>query len=127
MRNGGSCRSSITRHGRLAQLAEGLAVVLWGELTKLSREIFEAPSPVARERVTTSPGRRGRIRSRAGARPPLVVWEVRKSGSWIGLGKAELYHMLWFWGRSDLPVGSFCQKLFLLDAGVAPFLGMGGE
>ena len=75
----------------------------------------------ARDDLSREAGRRGRIRSRAGARPPLVVWEVRKSGSWIGLGKADLYHMLWFWGRSDLPVGSFCQKLFLLDAVVGRF------
>jgi hypothetical protein len=34
---------------------------------------------------------------------------------------SSFYHRLWFWDGDDLPVGSFCQKLFLLRAEVARF------
>ena len=34
----------------------------------------------------------------------------------IQLERAISYHLLWFWAGDDLPVGSFCQKLFLLGA-----------
>ena len=31
------------------------------------------------------------------------------------------YHRLWFWEGEHLPIASFCQKLFLLEAGFGRF------
>src|SRR5258708_27341215 len=48
----------------------------------------------------------------------------RKWRDFDGSKRAEMrnfYHRLWFWDGDDRPVGSFCRKLFLLEAGGARF------
>jgi hypothetical protein len=53
-------------------------------------------------------------------------WRAKEGCDFGSSKRAEMsffYHLLWFWDGDDLPVGLFCQKFFLLDAGVVRFLG----
>src|ERR1700674_1699638 len=62
--------------------------------------------------------------SRVGARRPLPLGEtVRvRNSAWAKMAEmSNFYHMLWFWDGDHLPTASFRQKLFLLEAGDAPF------
>ena len=52
---------------------------------------------------------------------PGSVCEWRNPDESKRAGKSDFYHWLWFWDCDDLPVGSFRQKLFLLEAVVGRF------
>ena len=54
-----------------------------------------------------------------------MAWRWDESGAIFDLLKRAkmgiFYHRLWFWEGEHLPIASFCQKMFLLEAGVERF------